>query len=57
MVHDLSTATEASVAEATDEAILAAEALVASAVTSTGAGFAERIQPLDRAMELSLIHI
>jgi Zn-dependent oligopeptidase len=51
MVHDLSTATEASVAEATEEAILAAEALVALAVTNTGTGFAERIQPLDQAME------
>ena len=51
MAYDLSTATEASVAEATEDAILAAETLVASAVTSTGTGFTERIQPLDRAME------
>ena len=52
MNYDLSTATAASVATATETAIAEADALVDAAVTSSDATFAARIAPLDDAVGL-----
>jgi len=50
MTYDLSSATIESIAEATDTAISAAEALVVLATRSSGTSFDERIAPLDDAL-------